>query len=106
MKNNYNGRLLRHLQLVYANRGLAVVMDTSYRAVRGRNGQWRALGEKGWPDLTLCVSGTFYAMEIKTLQGKQSTEQKAFQHRIEKAGGLYHIVRSVDEALNLLHPKG
>lgn len=42
--------------------------------------------------------GRFLAMEVKTGGARQSPQQKAFQAMIEKFGGLYAVVRQVDEA--------
>lgn len=41
-------------------------------------------------------------LEFKTPVGKQSDEQKTFQHQAENAGNKYVIVRSVKEAIDIL----
>lgn len=40
----------------------------------------------------------FVALEIKTPIGRQSEEQKRFQQLVEKRGGVYAVLRSVDDA--------
>lgn len=40
----------------------------------------------------------FIALEIKTPIGRQSPEQKRFQQLVESKGGVYALLRSVDDA--------
>lgn len=40
------------------------------------------------------------AIETKPLKGKLRETQKIFRHAFEKAGGIYLVARSVDEALS------
>lgn len=40
----------------------------------------------------------FVALEIKTPVGRQSDEQKRFQQLVESKGGVYALLRSVDDA--------
>lgn len=53
--------------------------------------------KEGSPDVLLCAAGRFVGVEIKTEKGKQNPAQKACQQAVEKAGGTYLLVRSVDE---------
>lgn len=41
-------------------------------------------------------------MEVKRHDGRQSVNQKAFQAMCEKAGHPYHVVRSLDEAIEVV----
>ena len=41
-------------------------------------------------------------LEVKRPKGKQSDNQKVFQEAVEKAGGLYAIVHSVEEVAEWL----
>lgn len=65
---------------------------------------------EGAPDLVICMSecgaeytedefeyGQFFGIEIKTSDGKQRPSQKLAQERIERCGGKYYIIHSVDE---------
>lgn len=57
------------------------------------------IGMQGEADLTLFQQGgktTF--IEIKTLTGQQSKQQKAFQKRVEELGFNYIIMRSLEDA--------
>ena len=46
------------------------------------------------------------AVEVKSAKGKQSPAQRAFQQKWEAAGGLYLLVRSVDELRDGLRDAG
>lgn len=64
-------------------------------------GRFKAMGTKaGFPDLFLCVAnaeahGLF--IELKTLVGRQTTAQKAWQEASQKQGYVYAVCRSIDE---------
>lgn len=66
------------------------------------SGGFIRFGAVGSPDICVVHDGTFIGLEIKTAKGKQSDNQKDFQARLEKAGGFYYLIRSVDEAMKLL----
>lgn len=57
-------------------------------------------GIPGQADVTGVAGGRFVALELKRRTGKQRKTQVAYQSRVEAAGGLYIVVRSVDDALN------
>lgn len=63
----------------------------------------KAQGVKsGVADVLLLISKKGYTnlcLEFKTPTGRQSDEQKEFQHQVERAGGKYVIVRSVMQAV-------
>lgn len=56
------------------------------------------VGNPGGADLIGLFRGAFVAIEIKTLTGRQSPEQKLFQQLVERKGGTYLILRSVEDA--------
>ena len=56
----------------------------------------------GVPDIIAVIDGRFIGLEFKTYRGKQSEDQKIFQKRLEAAGGLYFIIRSVADLKNTL----
>lgn len=41
-------------------------------------------------------------LEVKTPKGKQTQHQKNFQNEVTQAGGIYKVVRSVDDVESLL----
>ena len=58
---------------------------------------------KGLPDIVVVAGGLFYALEVKkpdSVDSKktyQSKDQKEFQALVEKHGGKYFVVRSIDD---------
>lgn len=66
------------------------------------NGYREHTGLKGVPDILSVINGQFVGWEIKTPRGKQSEHQFAFQKRLERNGGRYILVRSLDEAKEAL----
>lgn len=65
-------------------------------------GSYRGMGEfalKGIPDIFLLKPphATLIGLEIKTPKGKQSPEQILFQKRLERSGGEYYVLRSVED---------
>lgn len=59
-------------------------------------------GTAGIPDIIACVSGRFYAFEVKTDKGKATSLQEAMIRKINRAGGVAMVVRSVDEVKNVI----
>nr|WP_307989850.1 VRR-NUC domain-containing protein [uncultured Niameybacter sp.] len=59
-------------------------------------------GTAGVPDIIACIGGRFYAFEVKTEKGKATALQEATIRKIQNAGGIAAIVRSVDEVRVLL----
>lgn len=53
----------------------------------------------GSADLVGIFRGRFVCLEIKTPTGRQTDEQRRFEALITSKGGIYAVVRSVDEAL-------
>lgn len=67
--------------------------------IRGRRIKF-GVGNPGGADLIGLWNGRFIAIEIKTPDGKQSTDQRKFQQLVESKGGEYVILRSVEDALS------
>jgi hypothetical protein len=67
---------------------------------------WNAWGgpmsPKGVPDLICCQNGRMIGIEVKTPHGRVSPEQEEFIRRINEAGGLALVVRSLDDVLDAL----
>ncbi len=66
------------------------------------------LGPKGIPDIIVLLppTGRFMGLEVKRKGTYQNPDQKAFQARIEAVGGMYHVVRSKEEAWKVLLQAG
>lgn len=55
-----------------------------------------ALYKNGIPDIVGSHKGRWIGFEVKA-NTKQSKTQQAFQFGVEKAGGAYFVVRSIDD---------
>ena len=76
-------------------------------AIKTVMGGYFKTGKKGCPDIVVCVPdwhgiGLFLGLEVKTKTGRQSENQKAAEKQIIKAGGQYHIVRSISDVKKVL----
>lgn len=58
--------------------------------------------EKGVADIICCVNGKYVEIEVKTLTGRQSLEQKAHEKRVIAHGGHYFVARSVSDVKEAL----
>lgn len=59
-------------------------------------------GTAGIPDVIACISGRFYAFEVKTPSGKLTKLQEITLQRIENAKGKAYKVTSVEEVKKIL----
>lgn len=57
---------------------------------------------KGIPDIIIIQKGRFIGLEVKTPKTKQSERQVEFEKNCIKAGGQYHVVRSIDDVEKIL----
>lgn len=55
----------------------------------------------GLPDYIVIIKGVFIGLEVKDTKGIQSANQKLFGQDIAKAGGQYHVVRSIDDVIKI-----
>lgn len=60
------------------------------------------LGTTGSPDIFVLKNGTLIGIECKSDTGKQNDDQKAFQKEMEKNGGKYFLVRSLDDVVPIV----
>jgi hypothetical protein len=60
---------------------------------------------KGQPDLVVCKGGKIYFVELKTKDGRQSPEQKAFQNLAEIEGIPYLIWRNLQDCIDFIGDK-
>jgi len=54
-------------------------------------------GQKGLCDLIAVKNGITVFIEVKTPRGKQTEDQKVFEMKLQQAGGIYILARSVDD---------
>ena len=60
------------------------------------------VGNPGGADLIGVYRGRFVAVEIKTPTGRQNPDQVRYQQLVEGKGGIYAVVRSEQDARDLL----
>jgi penicillin-binding protein-related factor A (putative recombinase) len=60
----------------------------------------------GVPDLVGCYQGRLLAIEIKTPTGKLSPQQEYFLTKINEAGGVAFVARSVEDVIDNLGLQG
>lgn len=82
--------ILRHLN------GLPDTWGVKFACVYGR----------GIPDLLVCHHGHFVALEVKRPGERATPIQRAQLERIEKAGGIAEVVRSVEDVKRVLKEVG
>ena len=59
-------------------------------------------GATGSPDIVAVINGRYIGFEVKDIKGKQSESQVAFQEALERAGGAYHLIKSIDDFINII----
>ena len=57
----------------------------------------------GEPDIIACVGGKYVEIEIKTLSGRIREVQLIRKKIVENSGGIYAVVRSVEETTALVN---
>lgn len=78
--------------------GLVLWRNTCGVAQRNGHTIRFGVGNPGGADLIGCYRGRFVAVEIKTPTGRQTPEQVTFQNLITAKGGIYVVLRSVEDA--------
>lgn len=63
---------------------------------------WIRNGKPGSPDIIVCYKGRWMGLEVKAEKGRVSALQEEARLDIERAGGEYHIVRSLDDVIKIL----
>ncbi len=66
---------------------------------RGADGRVVRFGLAGQADIAGIVRGLAVEIEVKAARGTQSEAQRNWQHAVERAGGFYALVHSVEECL-------
>lgn len=67
------------------------------------NGKFRPSPVRGLPDIIVVWHGEFIGLEVKSRTGKQSDFQKEFQKNVTEAGGLYYVVRSIEDCQKIFN---
>lgn len=82
---------LNQLEGVFFYRSSTGAARTATRLIR--------FGVPGQADITGVVRGRAVFVEVKTETGRQSELQRAFQERVEAAGGAYLLVKNCDDTV-------
>jgi len=78
-----------------------VVTDSMGFQKRIGSGQYiKGTGTNGTADISLTIKGKSIKAEIKIGKDRQSEAQKKYQADIERAGGIYIIVKDFDKFIN------
>lgn len=56
---------------------------------------------KGRPDIEIIKGGSYIGLEVKTPRTRQNVFQVAFEKQCKEAGGKYHLVRSLNDVIEL-----
>lgn len=74
-------------------------------AFMGQGGGMYQIGVKGAPDIIIVRLGRFVGVEVKDKKpsAKQSPSQIKFQKELEAAGGVYLLIRDVEELKRFLN---
>lgn len=94
--------VIRYLKI---HRSVAWVQRMNTGAVSMGNSRFMRFGFKGCSDIIGQLhDGRFLAIECKAEKGRLTPEQRHFIDRVNRHGGLAGVVRSIDEADELLRP--
>jgi len=75
-----------------------VVSDVmGHRRIVGSVSYQKSSMTKGSADISAIINGRSVKIEIKIGRDRQSDAQRAYQNAVEKAGGTYLIVKTLDE---------
>ena len=115
IKENDIQRTIKNYLQVRENQGKLMFIRNNSGAmpIKGQNGKMRYIkfGKKGSADILVFVplfsthsikALEAIAIEIKSETGRQSEDQVEWQKDWEKLGGVYYIVRSVEEVMKII----
>lgn len=69
-------------------------------AIPGPQRRFIRMGITGAPDIFVVKKGQIIGLEVKSKIGKQNDNQIDFEKRFVAAGGVYHVVRCIDDVIN------
>lgn len=74
--------------------------------IRKSDGGWIPSQAVGCPDLTCIINKQYVGIEVKSEKGVLSDKQKEFGQLIRAGGGLYWVVRSLDDLITEMKKLG
>lgn len=93
--------ILNYLQLL-ENQGKCYCARSGAGAVKLDSGRYFKTGKKGVQDITCCINGQYVALEVKTSKGKLSESQRETQEKVIATGGIYCVVRNIDDVIKVI----
>ena len=89
--------IIGYLQIL-ENKGILYFFRSGSGSIRTEKGGFFKTGKSGCPDISVVIKGGQYVgIEVKTAKGKMSPAQKQTQAQITNLGGVYILVRSLEE---------
>lgn len=70
--------------------------------IQTQQGRWFKTGKKGCPDIVCCKDGVFYGLEVKKDKSRLSEAQIQAKKDIEQAGGIYMVVKSIEDVAKII----
>lgn len=88
--------ILEYLDTIGA---VAIRVNSGVQFIQDSNGSTRAFrgAPAGTSDIIACYRGRFLAIECKARRGKTTPAQDEFINRVNEAGGLAFVARSIDD---------
>ena len=80
----------------------ALILRQNTGVARDPRGQVIKFGTPGQGDLRCVIDGLAIEIEVKTETGRQSKAQKNYEAALRRAGGIYILARSPEDALEQL----
>lgn len=73
---------------------------TDAALVMTANGARRRVSRSGWPDITACVRGRLWAIEVKRPSGRLRPAQAEMLRRLVEAGAYVTVARDVEDVIH------
>lgn len=61
-----------------------------------------SFGQAGSPDIFAVIEGKIYGFEVKNEKNKQTENQTRWQNEFQNNGGIYAVVRSIDDVKKII----
>lgn len=93
--------VLKYLSLRYNNKEDTMFWRNNTGGAKTEGGGFIRFGALGSPDIFVVSKGQIIGLEIKD-KAKVSDAQKEFAKKFTDAGGIYLVIRSVDDIMKIL----
>ena len=92
--------VMEYLQIL-ENQGRIYSFRSGSGVIQTKTGNWFKSGKAGCPDISVITNDGYIGLEIKTAKGKLSDGQIEAKRQIESLGQRYHVVRSIDDVVDI-----